>query len=259
MSVTSVSRKPRGSESIPLLYPGDHLDQPEFHRRYEAYPDPDARFELIGGIVYMMLPTGYEHGSGEYRASGLLYLYELNTPGVEGAAGTTVILGPASEPQPDALLMILPECGGQARIQGFGDKHYVVGAPELIWEVAHSSAAIDLNAKFKDYAAAGVKEYVVLCLGEQLLRWFDLPGSVEITAGRDGVFKSKVFPGLWVNAKALVEGNTRRAAETLERGLATPEHTAFVAALSERRKGRGAVGGRGNRRVTKRRGKRGES
>jgi Uma2 family endonuclease len=222
--------------NVPLLYPGDHLDQPEFLRRYEAYPDPQARFELIGGIVYMMSPAGFEHGSNEYRATGVLMWYEAHTLGVEGATSTTVILGPKSQPEPDALLMIRPEFGGQARVKRFKDKYYVAGAPELIWEVSHSSVAIDLNAKFADYAAAGVREYIVHCLEERELRWFDLAHEAEIEAGRDGVFKSRLFPGLWVDLPALLNRDTQRLATTLEKGLETPAHAEFVARLARQRR-----------------------
>jgi Uma2 family endonuclease len=73
------------ASAVPLLYPGDHLDQPEFHRRYEAYPDAKVKFELIGGIVYMMCPAGYDHGRGDYKFTGLIFQYERKTPGIEGA------------------------------------------------------------------------------------------------------------------------------------------------------------------------------
>ncbi len=226
----------QSNSGIPLLYSGDHLDQPEFLRRYEAYPDPDARFELIGGIVYMMSPAGFEHGSNEYRASGVLMWYEAHTAGVEGATGTTVILGRSSQPEPDALLMIRPEFGGQARVKKIKNKYYVAGAPELIWEVSHSSVAIDLNAKFADYSKAGVCEYVVHCLEEQKLRWFDLTNDSEIEADREGIFKSRLFPGLWVNLPALLARETQSLATTLEQGLETPEHAEFVAKLAAHRR-----------------------
>ena len=38
------ARRPQGL--LPLI-PGQRLTQPEFHRRYAAYPE-DAKFELIG-------------------------------------------------------------------------------------------------------------------------------------------------------------------------------------------------------------------
>ena len=58
--------------------------------------------------------------------------YETATPGVEAYDNATNILGEQSEPQPDACLLIAPTKGGQTR----SEDDYIVGAPELIVEVA---------------------------------------------------------------------------------------------------------------------------
>ncbi|HAG80869.1 MAG TPA: hypothetical protein DCL61_06780, partial [Cyanobacteria bacterium UBA12227] len=54
----------------------------------------------------------------------------------------TVRLDADNEPQPDALLRIEPEVGGNSSIS---EDDYIEGAPELIVEVAASSASYDLN------------------------------------------------------------------------------------------------------------------
>jgi hypothetical protein len=41
-----------------------------------------------------------------------------------------------------------------------------------------------------------------------------------------------VFPGLWLDPAALVAGDAQTVLAALSRGLATPEHTAFVARLN---------------------------
>jgi hypothetical protein len=58
--------------------------------------------------------------------------------------------------------------------------------------------------------------------------------------GPDGIYRSKVFPGLWLDAEAIFSEDLDRLIEVLEQGLATPEHAAFTAKLAEakRRAGR---------------------
>jgi hypothetical protein len=45
----------------------------------------------------------------------------------------------------------------------------------------------------------------------------------------DGLYKSEVFPGLWLNAAALIPGDMKTVQKTLEPGIASSEHQAFVA------------------------------
>jgi hypothetical protein len=56
--------------------------------------------------------------------------------------------------------------------------------------------------------------------------------------GPDGIYRSKIFPGLWLDPQALFADDLDRLIEVLEQGLATPEHEAFVAKLARaKRKG----------------------
>lgn len=212
--------------SVPPLYVGDHLSQPEFHRRYEQYPE-HIKFELVNGTVYMASPQRRPHGTYEVRLSTLLGLYEMETPGVEAVHNTTVILGDESEPQPDLLLRVLPEFGGATETED----EYVHGGPELIIEVAHSSVAIDLHQKKDDYERYGVAEYVVVCLEEHRVCWFDLAGGRARKIPADGILRSKQFPGLWIDTQALFRGDSKRLAQVLYEGLASPEHARFVRRL----------------------------
>jgi hypothetical protein len=159
----------------------------------------------------------------------LFFAYEANTPGVESGDNTTILLGDKGEPQPDLYLRILPEFGGQSRTTG---DDYVAGAPELLSEIAHSSRAIDLHAKRDDYARYGVLEYLVVCLREGQLRWFDLRANQELSPDAHGVFRMHAFPGLWVHAEALFAKDYRCLMTTLEQGLATAQHAAFVSRLA---------------------------
>ncbi len=235
MTNTLLSKTRRTKRDVPLLHCGDHLDQPEFHRRYEAYPDPKVRFELIGGVVYMMAPAGFEHGASEFDVCGILSWYAARTPGVVGVSGATVMLGASSEPEPDAALLVRPDYGGQTRLRKVKDKHYVEGPPELVLEVSHSTVGIDLRDKRSDYTQAGVLEYVVVCLEEKVARWFDLAAGEELSLNRQGVIKSVAFPGLWIDTTALLRRDLNQLFAMLEKGLSSAAHQRFVARLESRK------------------------
>ena len=94
------------------LVEGQRFDQPTFHAIYEAMP-PGTRAELIDGVVHMPGPVGLEHGEAQVPVIEWLGYYAENTHGVRAMDNATTILGWKSEPQPDGLLRILPECGGR--------------------------------------------------------------------------------------------------------------------------------------------------
>jgi Uma2 family endonuclease len=139
-----------------------------------------------------------------------------------------VILGEESEPQPDLLLLVVPEYGGQTRLDR---KKYILGAPEFVAEVAHSSRAIDLHQKKGDYQRAGVKEYLVVSLEDQELCWFSFKPKRLITPDKAGIYRSRVFPGLWIDGPALLARDSSRLLKAVEQGLASSEHSAFVQRL----------------------------
>jgi Uma2 family endonuclease len=222
------------------------MTQREFHQLYEQTPE-GFRAELIGGIVYVSSPLKRPHGTNHLPLGTLFFIYEGHTPGVESGDNTTVQLGESAEPQPDLYLRILPENGGQSRTED----EYVVGAPELIAEIAQSSRSIDLHAKLLDYARYGVREYLVVCVREKQLRWFDLPTDQELQLDRDGVCRVRAFPGLWVHAQALLAKDCGRLMATLQEGLATPEHAEFAARLAPARAPARKRGNGGGKRPTK--------
>jgi Uma2 family endonuclease len=211
----------------PSLHSGDRMTREEFHRVYEQMPEK-LRAELVEGIVYVASPLRRRHGNRHPLIGSVLVAYEGNTPGVEMGDNTTVLLGDEGEPQPDLHLRVLPEHGGQSRTT---EDDYVEGAPELIIEVAHSTRALDLHAKKRDYARYGVREYVVWTLTDNRFHWFDLPAGQQLQPGADGVLHVRTFPGLWIDVPAVVAKDYNRMMATLQQGLATPEHAAFVEQL----------------------------
>jgi Uma2 family endonuclease len=224
--------KPPRSRALPPLENGDRLDQETFHTRYEAMPE-DCRAQLIGGIVYMPSPQKLPHSKAQHLVVCWLGEYAGATPGTDALVNNTQILGPESEPEPDACLFIAPEYGGRVRV----DKdEYLHGSPEMIVEVSSSTESIDLHRKKDDYEKAGVREYVVLALRMQQVFWFVRRRGRyrEAPLPADGVFRSAVFPGLWLDAEAVLRNDRRRVLAALRQGLATPEHEAFVARLEKR-------------------------
>lgn len=203
------------------------MTRKEFHRLYEKTP-PKFKAELIGGIVYVPSPLNPAHGKRHLSLGMLFGTYSLNTPGTEACDNTTVFLSDDAEPQPDLYLRILPEYGGQSRTTR---NDYPAGAPELVAEVANSSKSIDLHEKRLDYARNGVREYLVLCVRERQLRWFDLPTDREMYPDSNGIIHVRCFPGLWIDVAALLEEDPQ-ILTVLNRGLASPEHEAFVSALA---------------------------
>lgn len=228
MSILSQRSASRTEKGVPLLVNGERMKQPEFHRRYAEY-DEDEKWELIGGIVYKapsMLSLAHSDYDGEIGY--ILETYRRATPGTQVTHNATAILGEESEPQPDFGLRILPEYGGQSQTT---DDDYLQGAPELLVEVAHSRRAIDMHAKRDDYQRNGVLEYFVVCWEEQEAHWFHFPSGDMIRANRQGISRSRVFPGLWLDVAALLRLDSARLMEVLKQGLANRAHAAFVKRL----------------------------
>jgi hypothetical protein len=220
-----------GPKTLPPLVAGQRLDRATFHERYEAMP-PDTRAELVGGVVYMPSPLGYDHGEWEGNLSDWLGYYKRFTRGVQKAHNVSTFFDNYGEVQPDIQLRIPEGLGGQSRIEGI----YVVGAPELVAEVAKTSLPHDLGEKKADYERAGVREYLVIGLDPQEVHWFVLRDGrfADLQSGPDGVFRSEVFPGLWLDPRAFFAEDTDELFAVLDRGLATPEHAEFVERLARR-------------------------
>lgn len=227
MSTRSLGRRPR----VFPLEAGDHLNREEFERRYSAMPHL-KKAELLEGVVYMPSPVRLDsHGEPHSQLGGWLFAYRAFTPGLRSADNATVRLPGDNEPQPDLLLMIPAEHGGQARIT---DDGYIEGSPEWVAEIAASSASYDLHAKRRVYRDHGVREYVIWRVLDEQIDWLILrDGEYEsLMPDTEGVLRSEVFPGLWLDATALIRGELTRVLEVVREGIASPEHAAFLARLT---------------------------
>jgi Putative restriction endonuclease len=225
---TSASAEP---EFVPPLEPGDRLSRAEFERRYEAMPNL-KKAELIEGVVYMPSPVRvHRHGRPNGHLCAWLGAYEAATPGVMMADNSTVRLDSDNDPQPDGLLFIDPAKGGQAIISA---DDYLENGPEWLGEIAASSASYDLHTKFHVYRRNGVLEYVVWRVLDREIDWFVLcKGEYEkLKPDSQGILRSTVFPGLWLDSAAMIRADLARVLAVLQKGIKSSEHAAFVRKLA---------------------------
>jgi Uma2 family endonuclease len=228
-----VGRAVETKNRIPPLRNGDRLTAEEFERRYNEMPEL-KKAELIEGVVYVGSPVSAEvHGEPHADIMAWLGAYRIATPGIRAGDNTTLRLARRNRPQPDGYLRISSECGGGARVD---DDGYIVGAVELAVEVAASSASYDLHDKLNIYRHNDIREYVVWRVEDGEIDWFVLrDGQYErLALGPDGILRSEVFPGLWLDPAALVRGDMARVDEVVRQGIAAPEHAAFAQRLRER-------------------------
>ncbi len=229
---TSVEHGLNKSDLIPPLESGDRLTRHEFERRYTAMPHI-KKAELVEGVVYLASPLRFQrHAEPHSLLMVWLGTYKVMTQGIRIGDNATVRLDLDNEPQPDVVLLIDERLGGHAHIS---DDDYIEGAPELVAEVAASSAANDLHDKKRAYRRNGVQEYIVWQTLDNQLNWFSLQNCeyIPLEADADGVIKSQVFPGLWLATPALLAGDMTKVLAVLQQGLNSKEHAAFVQQLSQ--------------------------
>lgn len=222
--VFQLPAKPAVPNALPPLESGDRLTRAEFEQRYAATPE-NFKAELIEGVVYVASPVRAFHGKPHFNLITWLGVYSTATPGLDGADNTTTRLDLDNEPQPDALLRIVT--GGTSQVSSDG---YIEGAPELVAEIATSSAAIDLGTKKNVYRRNGVQEYLVWQTFENRLSWFRLAAEdyQQIEPDADGIIRSVLFPGLWLAVDALLVGNMMEVLQVLQQGLESEEHQEFI-------------------------------
>ena len=176
----------------------------------------------------MPSPVRYDaHGQPHATLLGPLLLYAAHTPGVGIADNATVRLDLDNEVQPDVLLRIESPETGQSKVSTDG---YLQGAPELVAEVAASSASYDLHDKLHVYRRNGVREYLIWRTQEHRIDCYRLVEDEYQPLAQDGgIILSRAFPGLHLDVRALLQGDAATALATVQAGLDTTEHHAFAA------------------------------
>lgn len=199
---------------IPTLQSGDILGHAEYLRRYEASPE-SLKAERIQNRVY--LSNRFRRAiAGDSRAllGGWLFTYAMVHPELNISDNATLFLNEANDPQPDLCVY---RNGDKATLNEAG---YLVGPPEMIVEIAGSSASYDFGEKRDVYEAAGVGEYLVFETIEGRVEWWRHDGTKFVDVPRDdNVFQSVTLPGLWLDVDALRTGDRFRLIETLQRGI----------------------------------------
>jgi Uma2 family endonuclease len=189
---------------IPPLESGDRLTRSEFQRRYDAMPHL-KKAELIEGVVFLASPVRADyHAEPHGDLMAWLGAYRASHPGVKVGDNATVGLDADNDVQPDAYLRKVE--GGTSRLLESG---YIEGAPELVVEVAATSASYDLHLKMHVYRRNGVQEYIVWRVLDGQLDWFALRDGVyeRLQPDAEGVVRSEAFPGLRLAVPRLLEGD----------------------------------------------------
>ena len=125
---------------------------------------PDERLELLGGQLIVREPQGRPHATGiRLVARALRVVFGLDWT-IE--AQLPVALDEESEPEPD--IAVVPG----------GPRDYIVShpnRPELVVEVALVSLALDRGEKASLYARAGVADYWIVNLVDNVLEVYREP------------------------------------------------------------------------------------
>lgn len=204
--------KPRRSSVPPPLENAEMLTLTEFLRRYEDM-DGLKKAELIGGIVHMPSPVSISHARPDGIIQGWLFTY-ASTHQLEVLPNATLLLDTENAFQPDSILCTPPKKGGRVYLN---PKGYLCGSPELVVEIASSTASIDLRDKLRIYRRVQVDEYLVWRTRDQEIDWFVLEQGeyVKMKPDRHGKLRSRVFPGLVLDLAAALACDKSRVLAAL--------------------------------------------
>jgi len=227
-------RNPRGIKpvkngTVPRLRNGDHLTIPEFERRFEA--TPELKFaELIEGIAVLSPRISNLHSGAHGLVYALLKNYAWATPSTAATLCASLRLDGQNEYQPDAMLRIK---AGSLVGRTVAPDGLLDGSPEFLAEIAVSRASYDLHEKKEVYQRCHVQEYLVWQVMDAQIHWFALEDGqyLQLKSQADGVVRSRVFPGLWLDLRGMLAGDEQKVLRTLDKGIKSASHRAFVKEL----------------------------
>jgi Uma2 family endonuclease len=182
---------------------GDFLQRAEFHRRYREL-DERHGVQLIEGTVYLPSRVPMRHAEAHGKLIAWLGVYALERPALQALPQVTLLLDDVNELEPDAVLYR----DAPHRVSA---DDFLVGAPELIVEIAYTARSIELHQKKRAYARNGVGEYVVWRVLDEAIDWFELREGeyVARTVDADGVIESVQFAGLRLDVAAALAMDVR--------------------------------------------------
>lgn len=108
------------------------------------------------------------------------------------------------------------------------------GLPELLVEVTGSVRTKVFRRRLDAYDRAGVREFLVATADPRDLALYARQGNCleQVSLSGDGLLRSAVFPGLWLDAAALFADDLNEIIASLDRGLSSVEHADFQAFLA---------------------------
>ncbi len=217
-----------GYEPPLRLENGDRLSKAEFLKRWNEQPSLNHA-ELLEGIVHLNAAAirCRDHGEPQYVMMRLLGTYCDVTPHIKVMGPSSIDLDDENFPEPDVVMYSTHPRLAQTKVDHEG---YLVGPPELIVEIAASTASVDLHVKKDVYERAGVKEYLVWRTIEAGLDWFVLENGLYVrnkVDPADGFMKSRVFPGLWIKEAVLLKMDVKQILASMQEGITSAAHQEF--------------------------------
>ena len=173
----------------------------EYHRMAESGSfAPDARVELIDGVIIDMPPIGSSHAGTVDQMTALLH--QSVGPRAIVRCQAPVQIGEYSEPQPDIALLA-------PRNTFYKDRHPTEKDALLVIEVSDSTLDNDLRQKMAVYARQGVREYWVVDLVNHRLHLFRSPAGTryEQTSSLDAprVVEISALPGVSLDLSSIFD------------------------------------------------------
>ena len=215
------------------LVEGRRLSRSEFERRWDATPEL-KHAELLDGVVYLRGDGRWVPASSRAELITWVGSYHAGTPCTTAGAHSSIRVDDANELQPNVALYT--EHGPNRAVCDADD--VLSSAPGFAADVVMRDKADVIPIRRRVHARFGTREYLVWRVEDEVVEWYSLRSGdyVALTPDpADGLLKSETFPGLWLDPAALVRGDLAAVLAALARGLASPEHAAFVAALAARR------------------------
>lgn len=155
----------------------------DYHRMGEVgILSPTDRVELIDGEIVSMTPIGPRHGASVDRTNRVL-VTAVGTSAIVRVQGS-VRLDLFHEPEPDIVLL-------RPRADFYASAHPGAADILLIIEFAESSIDYDRDIKRRVYAKAGVVEYWLVDLNEDVVHVHADPSNAvyrSVTSYRRGQF-----------------------------------------------------------------------
>lgn len=163
---------------------------------------PDERTELLDGVIYPMEPIGPFHGG--VNDSLAEYFWDLSKGRWTVRVQNSIRLSNTSEPQPDIALVARAS-------HGYKRQHPTPTDVYLVIEVADTSVDTDRRLKLPLYAKAGISEYWIVNLRDEVIEVYREPHSRGYSVTTMYKAGEKISPEQFADVKVDVAEIFRRA------------------------------------------------